>query len=373
MLDIAARAARRAQGLVEPNPLVGCVLADPNGRVLAIGHHKRFGGPHAEAEAIVAARAKGIDLRGATAFVTLEPCNHQGKTPPCARALIEAGVSEVVIARPDPNPIAQGGADALRAAGVSVRFTDASVNAVRLTDPFVKRVGTGLPWVIAKWAQSIDGRIATRTGDSKWISNERSRAMVHRWRSRVDVVLTGIGTVLADDPRLDARIGRPPRRTAIRAIVDAALRTPTTSKFVRTANELPVVIFCAEDHADSPRAQALRASGVELVPIPRRAGVAASGAAQPLDLTHALRWLVIERDASNVLVEAGPGLVGSLARQGLIDECRVFVAPILIGDSAAIPAAEIGALARIGDAQRFIADRPRRVGDDALLVFRTKR
>jgi diaminohydroxyphosphoribosylaminopyrimidine deaminase/5-amino-6-(5-phosphoribosylamino)uracil reductase len=373
MLDLAARAARRAQGMAEPNPLVGCVLADANGRVLAVGHHTRFGGPHAEIEAIRAARARGVDPRGATAFVTLEPCNHQGKTPPCAAALIEAGITEVVIARPDPNPIAMGGADALRAAGVAVRFTDASPNAVRLTDPFVRRVETGLPWVIAKWAQSIDGRIATRTGDSKWISNERSRALVHRWRSRVDAVLTGIGTVLADDPRLDARIGLSPRRTALRAVVDAALRTPTTSNLARTANELPVVIFCAEDHADSQRARGLHSAGVEVVPVPRQAGAAGSGAAQPLDLTHALRWLAVERGASNVLVEAGPGLVGSLARQGLIDECRVFVAPFLMGDPAALPAADVGALTRIADARRFTAERPRRVGDDALLVFRTKR
>ncbi len=368
MLDLAARAARRAQGLVEPNPLVGCVLTDASDRVFAIGHHERFGQPHAEINALRAAQRNGINPRGATAFVTLEPCNHQGKTPPCTRALIDAGVAEVVIARPDPNPVAQGGADALRAAGISVRFTDASVSAIRLTDPFVKRVETGLPWVIAKWAQSIDGRVATRAGDSKWISGERSRALVHRWRSRVDVVLTGIGTVLADDPRLDARIGRPPRRVAIRAVVDQAVRTPANSQLARTAREIPVVLFCAEDHADGARAKKLREAGVEVIPIPALTGVATR-----LDLAHALRWLATERNASNVLVEAGPGLVGSLAQQRLIDECRVFVAPILIGDAAAMQPADMGEVARIRDAQRFSAEPPRRVGDDALLVFRTSR
>ena len=372
MLDIAARAARRAQGRVEPNPLVGCVLADAHGRVLAIGHHERFGEPHAEVNALRAAEREGIDPRGATAFVTLEPCNHQGKTPPCARALIDAGVAEVVIARADPNPLARGGADALRAAGIRVRFTDASANAIRLTDPVAKRIETGLPWVIAKWAQSIDGRIATRTGDSKWISGERSRACVHRWRSRVDVVLTGIGTVLADDPRLDARTGRTPRRIAIRAVVDPAVRTPPASQLARTAREIPVALFCAEDHASAPRAQTLRGMGVEVIPVPQLAE-SPRGRAPRLDLAHAVRWLAVERNASNVLVEAGPGVVGSLARQGLIDECRVFVAPILLGDAAAMQPAHIGEVARISDAQRFIPERSRRSGDDTLLVFRTRR
>lgn len=371
MLDLAARAAVRARGLVEPNPLVGCVLADAHGRVLAVAHHRRFGGPHAEAEALAAARARGISIRGATAYVTLEPCNHQGKTPPCSRALIDAGVAEAVIARPDPNPLARGGADALRAAGLRVRFTDASPNATRLAQPFVKRVTNGLPWVIAKLAQSIDGRIATRTGDSKWISGERSRALVHRWRSRVDVILTGVGTVLADDPLLTARLprGAAPRRVALRAVVDPALRTPTTSHLARTARDVPLVLCCAEDAARSARAEALRALGATVVATPA-IGASHTAADRSLDLAHALRWFAHERDATNVLVEAGPRLAGSLMEAGLVDECRVFVAPLLLGDPAATPAATIGPLERIADARRFLPDPPRRVGDDALLVFR---
>lgn len=373
MLDLAARAAIRAHGLAEPNPLVGCVLANPSGGVVAIGHHRRFGGAHAEVDAILAARAKGAGAKGLVAYATLEPCNHQGKTPPCTRALIDAGVAEVVIARRDPNPVASGGADALRAAGVRVRFTDASERAIRLTDPFAKRLATNLPWVIAKWAQSIDGRIATRTGDSKWISSERSRALVHRWRSRVDAILTGVGTVLADDPLLTARVGRPARRVALRAVVDPSLRTPVTSQLARTARETPLVLFCAERHAHSARADAIRASGAQVVPVPAHPSDEAISVPARLDLAFALRWLATERDATNVLVEAGPGLVGSLAKHRLLDELRVFVAPVLIGDGAALQPAAIGQLDRIASAARFIPDPPRRVGRDALLVFRAAR
>jgi diaminohydroxyphosphoribosylaminopyrimidine deaminase/5-amino-6-(5-phosphoribosylamino)uracil reductase len=373
MLDLAARAAIRAHGLAEPNPLVGCVLATASGNVVAIAHHRRFGGAHAEVEAILAARTKGADTKGLIAYVTLEPCNHQGKTPPCTRALIDAGVGEVVIARLDPNPVASGGADALRAAGVRVRFTDASERAIRLTDPFAKRIATNLPWVIAKWAQSIDGRIATRTGDSKWISSERSRALVHRWRSRVDVILTGVGTVLADDPLLTARTARTPRRVALRAVVDPSLRTPLTSQLARTARETPLVLFCAEHHARSARADAIRASGAQVVPVPAHPSDPAISVSVRLDLAFALRWLATERDATNVLVEAGPGLVGSLAKHRLLDELRVFVAPMLIGDGAALQPASIGQLDRIATAARYIPDTPRRVGRDALLVFRAAR
>ena len=373
MLDLAARAAIRAQGLVEPNPLVGCVLANAQGDVVAIGHHRRFGGAHAEVEAINAAKAKAINPKGLTAYVTLEPCNHQGKTPPCTRAVIDAGIAEVVIARRDPNPVASGGADALRAAGVRVRFTDASERAIRLTDPFAKRIATNLPWVIAKWAQSIDGRIATRSGDSKWISSDRSRALVHRWRSRVDVVLTGVGTVLADDPLLTARLGRKPRRIALRAVVDPSLRTPTTSKLARGASETPLILFCDERHARSSRADALRAVGAEVVAVPAHPTDPAMSVSARLDLAFALRWLATERHAANVLVEAGPGLVGSLAKHRLLDELRVFVAPMLIGDAAALQPASIGQLDLIASAQRFIPEPPRRVDRDALLVFRAQR
>jgi len=192
LLDRAVRLASRGHGGAEPNPMVGCVIVDPEGRVVGEGFHARCGGPHAEIEAL---RAAGGRARGATAVVTLEPCAHRGRTGPCADALIEAGVARVLYAVPDPNPIARGGAARLREAGIAAERVR-HAGADELARPFVKRMTTGLPWVSAKWAQSLDGAIALASGESKWISGGRSRAMVHRERGRVDAILTGIGTVL---------------------------------------------------------------------------------------------------------------------------------------------------------------------------------
>ena len=196
----------RGQGAVEPNPMVGCVLVR-GGRVVGEGWHKRFGGPHAEVEAL---RAAGRAARGATAYVSLEPCCHFGKTPPCTDALIAAGVSRVVAAMRDPFPKVRGrGRRLLEAAGIKVGMGLCEAEAMRLNAPYLKRQRTGRPWVILKWAQSVDGRIATRTGDSKWISSEDSRAQAHDLRGRVDAVIVGVGTVRADDPLLTCRHGRP--------------------------------------------------------------------------------------------------------------------------------------------------------------------
>lgn len=364
MLDLAARTARRAEGLVEPNPLVGCVIADKDGAILGMGHHRRYGHAHAEVEALDAARCSGRSVRGATVYVTLEPCAHTGKTPPCADALVEAGVAEVVVARADPHPQARGGAETLRRAGVAVRFTDASERATRLSDPFCLRVETGRPWVIAKWAQTLDGRIATRSGDSKWISGERSRALVHRWRGRVDAVLTGVGTVVADDPMLTARSSWPARRAAIRVVVDPSLRTPSDAAILRTARETPTVFFCDQESGGSARVDEFRERGAEVVTL----GPDPDDAAR-LDLAAALRWLSRERNASNVLLEAGPGLLSSMLRADLVDEARVFVAPVLLGDRAAIPAFDLRPLERLADARRVSTRGVRRVGDDAMLCL----
>ena len=222
--------ARRGEGLVEPNPQVGAVVLDAHGAVVGAGWHERFGGPHAEVMAIASA---GAAARGGTLVVTLEPCCHHGKTPPCTDAIIAAGVSRVVIGVEDPFPqVSGGGVAALRRAGIDVETGVLAEAAARLSAPFRRLVVDGRPWVIAKWAMSLDGRIAAAGGDSRWISGEASRALVHTLRGRVDAIMVGIGTALADDPLLTARPPGP--RTALRVVVDSRARLPTESRLVRT-------------------------------------------------------------------------------------------------------------------------------------------
>lgn len=371
-LDAAARAALRAAGDAEPNPLVGCVIVKDGageGGVVGRAHHRRFGEPHAEVEALTDCRRRGVSPEGATVYTTLEPCNHHGKQPPCTEALIAAKVARVVFARHDPNPAARGGAERLIEAGIAAEFSDASPLATRLTDPFIKRITTGTPWVIAKWAQTIDGRVATRTGQSQWISSEPSRRMVHRLRSRVDAILTGIGTVRADNPLLTARGVPRVRRVARRVVVDPLLETPPTSALVRAiaragGGGAPLTIGCAE-MALSLRAaarDALLAAGAEIIGLP--------GEPERLDLSVLLRHLAAAHHASNVLVEAGPGLVGSLAAGQLIDEAVVFIAPMLMADEHARPLAAGHIAPWLSDARRYELVRMTRRGPDAVLVYR---
>src|ERR1043165_1863391 len=304
-------------GCVEPHPMVGAVIVR-DGRVIGMGHHRRFGGPHAEREALADCRGGGGGARGATVYVTLEPCCHHGKTPPCTEAVIEAGISRVIAARPDPNPVSGGGAGVLRRAGIEVEFSDASGCAVRISDPFVKRITTGLPWVIAKWAQFEDGRMVTRPGEPRWISSELCRRRVHRLRGRVDAIVTGIGTVLADDPLLTVR-GVKARRQPIRVVLDPSLRTPPTSALVRTAREVRTIIVCGESAAASDAARRLGESGVGLGPTARE---------NPGPrLQSVLRHLAQRASVATVLIEAGPTLLSVCIEAGLIDEAVVHVAP----------------------------------------------
>lgn len=351
---------------MEPNPLVGAVLVK-DGRVIGMGHHMRFGEAHAEQVAIRHARAQGEDPTGATLYVTLEPCAHQGKQPACTDAIIEAGISRVVCARQDPHEQAAGGARRLREAGVGVDFSDASPNATRLTDPFVKRITTGLPWVIAKWAQTIDARVATRTGESRWISGELSRRFVHRLRARVDVIMAGIGTVTADDPELTARDVPRLRRVARRVIVDPTLRIPIASRLVRTIDQAPLTVICTNDAANDDsryeERRRLEAEGVEILALePGREG--------RLDPGQMLRLLVRMHDVTNVLVEAGPRLVGALHDDHLIDEARVYLAPMLLGDAEAMPPLQSSPKPHIVDGVRFSLTRVKRLGDDLELRYR---
>ncbi len=316
-MERAARLALRGHGGAEPNPMVGCVIVGPDGRAIAEGHHRRCGGPHAEVEALHRA---GERARGATAVVTLEPCNHHGRTGPCSQALVRAGVARVVYACADPHPAAAGGAAALRDAGVEVIHAPHPA-AERASAPFLARVRLGRPWTVAKWAESSDGRIATRPGEPRWISGERSRAMVHRERARCDAVLTGMGTVLRDDPLLTVR-GTRARRTPLRAVWDPRLALPAGSALARTAHDSPVLCACthAALAARAGHADALRAAGIEVAAFE---GVAS------------LSCALLARGASTLLVEAGPGLVRPMVDAGLVDLAWVFTAPHALGDVGA--------------------------------------
>ncbi len=364
-LDIAGRIALRGLGDVEPNPCVGCVIVK-DGVVIGMGHHRSFGGPHAEREALAACQARGLDPRGATMYVTLEPCAHVGKQPPCTEAIFKSGVARVVYARPDPHSLSGDGARILNSAGVLSECCNASALARLAADAFIKRTQTGLPWVIAKWAQTIDGRIATRSGESQWISNELSRARVHRLRARVDVILTGLGTVVADDPMLNARVPTRVRRIARRVVVDTHLETPEDAAIVRTAREYPTSIACAKEMAVAEvvtdRRSRLEAAGVEIIGVPTPLN-------GRVDLELLLRALVDRYDATNVMIEAGPGLLGSLFALGLVDEAIVYIAPILLGDDEARSAAAGRAVESLRDARRFRLARTKRLQSDLELTY----
>lgn len=367
MLDLAARLALRGAGDVEPNPMVGAVIvrpgdSPPQDRILGMGHHRVFGDRHAEVEALADCARRGRDPAGATVYVTLEPCNHQGKQPPCTEALLRARVGRVVFARPDPNPVSTGGAERLRQSGIPCEVDSSSPLAFGISDPFVKRITTGLPWVIAKWAQTIDGWIATRTGESRWISGPAARAKVHRVRSRVDAVVTAIGTVLADDPLLTPRLGRPPRRIARRVVIDPQLEIPLESRLVQTAAHTPLIVATTQSALVRRGAAArnLAAASVDVL------AAATDGAIPVEDL---LRRLVRQHDVTNVLVESGAGLLGRLFAADLVDEALVFIAPKLLGDNGSIPVARGRELQRLADARLFRVARVRRLGEDVMLRY----
>jgi diaminohydroxyphosphoribosylaminopyrimidine deaminase/5-amino-6-(5-phosphoribosylamino)uracil reductase len=322
MMTRALELARRGLGLVEPNPQVGAVVVDDRGTVIGEGWHQRYGGPHAEIHALAAA---GTAARGGTLYVTLEPCCHVGKTPPCSRAVIASGIRRVVIGAEDPVDHGSGrGIDVLQAAGLEVQTGVLADPARRLISPFLRLMTTGIPWVHAKWAMTLDGKIATHTGSSKWISNETSRGVVHQLRGRMDGIVTGIGTVLADDPLLTAR--PPGHRTAARIVVDTMARLPLHSKLVQSTSDAPVILIIS-DQAPGERIERLQQAGVEVLAIP----CGPNGRPCPVELMEELG----RRRMTNVLIEAGSHLMGSLLDAGLLSELHAFIAPRLSGGSAA--------------------------------------
>ncbi len=349
-------------GRVSPNPMVGAVLVR-DGQVLGEGFHAELGGRHAEVEAIEDSRARGIDPAGATLLVTLEPCAHQGRQPPCVDAIRDAGIARVVVASDDPSEKASGrGPEILREAGVEVELVDGEdAEAARLLNqPFRKHARTGRPLVVMKSAITLDGRVATAGGDSQWISSEDSRRLAHRWRAESDAVCVGIGTALADDPRLTAReVGT--LRQPTRVVFDSEARLPIDSRLVETIPEAPLVIV-SSPAAPEERMSALRDAGAEVVVV---GGAAADRVKAGLGELGA-------REITSVLLEGGPTLAGAFRDAGEIDELRLFVAPIVVGGMLARPLIAGSGAMMLSDATAATAMDWERSGEDLLIRARLR-
>ncbi len=317
--------AERGLGATSPNPPVGAVVV-ANGRVVGEGWHRAAGSEHAEVAALGRA---GSAARGATVYVTLEPCDHVGRTGPCSRALIDAGVARVVYAVPDPNPLAAGGGARLRAAGISTRVGVLEREARVVARGFLQHVASARPWVVAKYATSLDGRIATRSGDSRWITGPEARARGHRLRHELDAILVGVGTVVADDPLLNVRLeasalgGEPPRHP-VPVVLDPRARMPLDARLLKGDPRCVVVV---SGSADPDACDALRAAGATLLPLP----LDARGRLAPTDVLHTLGAMGVR----TVLVEGGADTHGGFVDAGLVDEIVAFVAPTVIGGTRA--------------------------------------
>lgn len=354
----AIQLAGRGVGWASPNPAVGAVLVK-DGRTIGEGWHRKHGELHAEREALADAGARGNDPSGATAFVTLEPCAHTGSQPPCADGLIEAGVSEVVIAAEDPTEKTRGiGPGRLREAGVKVRWAEGpAADAARaLIQDFRKRALTGKPLVTLKMAMSLDGKVATGTGDSKWISGEESRALVHRWRAEMDAVAVGSGTLRADDPKLTARgAGEQPVPQPARVVFDSGLATTPGAALFEDIAEAPVLIIAGPD-PDRDRVNGLKAAGAEVIPVP--------GTDREARFGLALEALG-ERRIGSLLLEGGPKLAGTAITAGEVDRLEIFVAPVILGGGR--PATEGTGPELMEEATRLPELRIERVGQDVLM------
>lgn len=347
---------RRAQGLavkgrgwVEPNPMVGCVIirsTEKKGNssgltcvrnslasekeleslILGEGYHQRYGGAHAEVNALKAAESRGYSVHGSTVYVTLEPCCHYGKTPPCTESLIQAGVKRVVASMTDPFPRVSGsGIMKLRAAGIQVETGLLEQESRKINAPYLKRENTGIPWVIGKWGSTLDGKIACYSGSSRWITSEASQRRVHELRSRVDAILVGSRTVLADNPMLNVRGVNTPPRIPIRVVLDSTLVTPLECKLVQTAREIPTVL-CVGPDISPEEIKPYTDLGCEVLHSDYRT--------HEERLEYFLRELC-KRGVTNILAEGGGGLLGSLLDLGQLDEVCVFIAPKLVGGSNA--------------------------------------
>jgi len=362
-MERALELASCGRGAVSPNPLVGAVLVGTGGGTIGEGFHAELGAVHAEVAALEDARSRGTDPAAATLYVTLEPCAHEGRQPPCTEAILAAGVARVVIASDDPSAKASGrGPGILRDGGVEVVWAEGPEAAAAriLNQPFRKHARTGRPLVTLKAAATLDGRTATAGGESRWISGEPSRELVHRWRSEADAIVIGIGTALSDDATLTAR-GVDARRQPLRVVFDSKARLALGSRLVTTLDEAPVLVFAGPD-APAERVAALTAAGVEVVALP---------GARSERIAPALAELG-RRGITSLLLEGGATLAGAFHDAGELDELRLFHAPILLGGGDARPLIGGAGAAEIGAAERALAVDWEPVGEDLLVRARMR-
>ena len=360
-LDRAIELAERGRGHVSPNPLVGAVVVKA-GEVVGEGWHAMVGGPHAEVAAI--ADAGDTDLKGATMYVSLEPCCHDGRTPPCTEAIARSGIDRVVVASDDPTEKASGrGLGILRDDGVEVVVAEGELaaRARLLNQAFRKHARTGRPWVLFKSAMTLDGKVATETGDSKWISSAASRELGHRWRADCDAVAVGIGTALRDDPQLTARIPEADRQPR-RIVFDTTARLPVTSNLVRMAPEVPLTVVVSRA-ARRTAVSTLETAGADVV--------VATGANEPDRVASALLQLGAS-GITSILLEGGPHLAGAFYDAGEVDEVRLFLAPIVLGGRTARDPLEGEGTETIAEAMRALTLDCERSGDDLLVSARLR-
>jgi diaminohydroxyphosphoribosylaminopyrimidine deaminase/5-amino-6-(5-phosphoribosylamino)uracil reductase len=345
--------AERAAGLTSPNPMVGAVIVR-DGVIVGEGFHAAAGGPHAEIEALAAA---GERARGGTLYLTLEPCAHHGRTPPCAPAVIQAGLARVVVAARDPNALVDGrGIEALRASGIAVEVGLLAAEAEALNRAFVTWIREGRPHVTLKTAMTLDGKIADVHGGSRWITGEAARAETHRLRSCSDAIIVGIGTALADDPELTVRLETPWPREPYRVVIDTEARLPAGARMVHAGTPSRAVVAVGP-RADAGRVRGLEAAGATVVRCPDSAG--------RVDLGALLRWLA-EREVTAALLEGGGELNAAFLDAGLVDRVVAFVAPVIVGGRAAGTPVEGGGRA-LKDALRLWGTTVRRLGDDVVI------
>ncbi|MBI3320967.1 MAG: bifunctional diaminohydroxyphosphoribosylaminopyrimidine deaminase/5-amino-6-(5-phosphoribosylamino)uracil reductase RibD [Candidatus Omnitrophica bacterium] len=355
-MALALRLARRALGRTSPNPAVGAVVVK-GGRIVGQGYHRRAGWPHAEIEAL---RRAGPRARGATLYVTLEPCNHTGRTPPCCDAILQAGIARVVAAATDPNPLTSGrGLARLRRSGVRVIAGVLRQEARRLNEPFWKAMRARMPLVIAKVGQSLDGKIATRRGESRWITSAEARRLAHQWRGRVDAVLVGVNTILQDDPLLTVRAA--PRRPGrpLKVIVDSRLRTPLSARCLSAKPPSPTLI--ATTVRAGRKREALRRRGAELLTLPARRG--------RVPLRRLCRRLA-RRGVQSILIEGGGEVLAGAFAERLVDRIVFFIAPLLIGGRQAPGSLGGSGARRLSQAVRLADVTYRRVGPDLCVEAR---